>query len=176
MRRDAGWRTPPSPLINFVYLLDKCYATIRPEQIDCEQWLYSGYIICFIIIVFIHSHHTSPQHGPHHDSNHVTHHTHGPSRLTMLSFLLRTTVRSHAVYKVQCEGCPSFYVGKTINHIFFWLKREITSMSENLPVFQHAMSSGENCHFILENTTILCSDPIDSASKSPFWSNNSNLI
>ena len=35
-------------------------------------------------------------------------------------------------------------------------------MSENSPVFQHAKSSGENCHFILENTTILCSDPIDS--------------
>ena len=57
------------------------------------------------------------------------------------------SVRSHAVYKVKCEGCPSFYVGKTINHVFFRVKREITSMSEN---------------FILENTTILCSDPIDS--------------
>ena len=72
------------------------------------------------------------------------------------------SVRSHAVYKVKCEGCPSFYVGKTINHVFFRVKREITSMSENSPVFQHAMSSGENCHFILDNTTILCSDPIDS--------------
>ena len=72
------------------------------------------------------------------------------------------SVRSHAVYMVKCEGCPSFYVGKTINHVFFRVKREITSMSENSPVFQHAKKSGENCNFILENTTILCSDPIDS--------------
>ena len=51
-------------------------------------------------------------------------------------------VRSHAIYKLNCEGCESFYIGKATMHVSFRTNREISSAAENSCAFRHNAEFG----------------------------------
>ena len=71
-------------------------------------------------------------------------------------------VRSHAIYKLNCEGCDSFYIGKTTMHVSFRTNREISSAAENSCAFRHNAEFGPPHTFSNTNVELLAFDRYDS--------------
>ena len=69
-------------------------------------------------------------------------------------------LRSHVVYKLNCEGCNAFYIGKTTAHVSFRIKNEISG-KENSGALEHMMECGREHYFVVKNTQVLCSEKHD---------------
>ena len=62
-------------------------------------------------------------------------------------------LRSHVVYKLNCEGCNAFYIGKTTAHVSFRIKNEISG-KENSGALEHMMECGQEHYFVVKNTQV----------------------
>lgn len=67
---------------------------------------------------------------------------------------LPSVKKSNVVYKVPCDNCDEFYVGKTVRRLEQRLEEHAADACSAL--FKHAQSTGHTIGF--NETSILCSD------------------